>query len=74
MCSRPPDTGEFASWPALLAQARTEYASKPQDAAQFAYADPRNRPPAPAPTTADLAAWSAVTRAILNLDETITKE
>ncbi|MBL9172326.1 MAG: PSD1 domain-containing protein [Verrucomicrobiales bacterium] len=73
--SRPPDARESAVLARLLAQARTEYASKPQDAAQFAYADPKNPPPLPpGTTTADLAAWSAVTRAILNLDETITKE
>jgi hypothetical protein len=73
--SRPPNPREVAVLSRLLSEARTEYAAKPREAAQFAYADPKS--PAPLPpgaTTAELAAWSTVTRAILNLDETITKE
>ncbi|MBN8246127.1 MAG: PSD1 domain-containing protein [Verrucomicrobia bacterium] len=73
--ARPPSDRETAVLLALLSEARSEYASKPKEAGAFAHADPKN--PAPMPpgaTTADLAAWSAVTRAILNLDETITKE
>ena len=58
-----------------LADARREFGERPKDAPQFAFADPKNPPPLPAGATAtDVAAWSTVTRAILNLDETITKE
>ena len=73
--SRTPTTAETAVLLKLLASAREEFAAKPKDASQFAFADPKN--PAPLPPGAslgDLAAWSTVTRAILNLDETITKE
>ena len=73
--SRTPTAAEAAVLLKLLASAREEFAAKPKDASQFAYSDPKN--PAPLPPGAslgDLAAWSTVTRAILNLDETITKE
>lgn len=73
--SRPPSPEESAVLLKLLAQARDEYATKSKEAAQFAFADPKNPAPLPSGTgVADLAAWSTVTRAILNLDETITKE
>ena len=73
--SRSPEAGEMTVLRQLLSEARAEYALKPREAAQFAYADPRNPPPLPPDTTtAELAAWSTVTRALLNLDETITKE
>ena len=73
--SRPPTDRETTVLLGLLAQARAEYTSRPGDAGRFAFADPKS--PAPLPrgqTTTDLAAWSVVTRAMLNLDETITKE
>lgn len=73
--SRAPNANETAVLLKLLASAREEFISKPRDATQFAFADPKN--PAPLPpdaSVADLAAWSTVARAILNLDETITKE
>jgi asparagine synthetase B (glutamine-hydrolysing) len=73
--SRAPSPQETAVLLKLLTTAREEYAAKPKDAAQFAFADPKNPAPLPPNTSvADLAAWSTVTRAILNLDETITKE
>jgi hypothetical protein len=73
--SRRPSSQEAAVLLKLLADARKEFAERPKDAPQFAFADPKNPPPLPAGATAtDVAAWSAVTRAILNLDETITKE
>jgi mono/diheme cytochrome c family protein len=73
--SRKPSAQETAVLLKLLEDARKEFAERPKDAPQFAFADPRNPPPLPAGATAtDVAAWSTVTRAILNLDETITKE
>jgi hypothetical protein len=73
--SRKPSAQETAVLLKLLEAARKEFADRPKDAPQFAFADPRNPPPLPAGATAtDVAAWSTVTRAILNLDETITKE
>jgi len=73
--ARVPSDRETTVLLALLSDARSEYAAKPKEAGQFAYADPKSPPPLPpGVTTADLAAWSTVTRAILNLDETITKE
>ena len=73
--SRRPEPGEIATLVGLLGSARSEFTARPKDAAQFAFADPKN--PAPLPTgmtIPDLAAWSTVARAVLNLDETITKE
>jgi hypothetical protein len=73
--SRQPSSQETDVLLKLLADARKEFAERPKDAPQFAFADPKNPPPLPAGATAtDVAAWSTVTRAILNLDETITKE
>jgi hypothetical protein len=73
--SRAPSANETAVLMKLLASARDEFAAKPKDATQFAFADPKNPAPLPPDTSvADLAAWSTVARAILNLDETITKE
>lgn len=73
--SRAPSANEAAVLMKLLASAREEFAAKPKDATQFAFADPKNPAPLPPDTSvADLAAWSTVARAILNLDETITKE
>jgi len=72
---RPPETQETAVLVKLLSEARAEFATKPKEAAQFALSDPKSPPPLPAGTTvSDLAAWTTVTRAILNLDETVTKE
>lgn len=73
--SRKPSAQETAVLLKLLAAARKEFGERPKDAPQFAFADPKNPPPLPPGATAgDVAAWSTVTRAILNLDETITKE
>ncbi len=73
--SRKPSSQESTVLLKLLADARKEFGERPKDAPQFAFADPKNPPPLPAGATAtDVAAWSTVTRAILNLDETITKE
>ncbi len=73
--ARLPDAKELKSLRGLLADARSEFAASAKDAATVAFADPKNPVPLPAgANTADLAAWSAVSRALLNLDETITKE
>ena len=45
------------------------------DAAAFALSDPKSPPPLPPGTSVvDLAVWTIVIRALLNLDETVTKE
>ncbi len=73
--SRKPNATESAVLLKLLASARSEFTAKPKDATQFAFADPKNPAPLPDGTSiSDLAAWSTVARAVLNLDETITKE
>ncbi len=73
--ARRPDVTELKSLRRLLDDARKDFAASPKDAATVAFADPKNPVPMPpGATTVDLAAWSAVGRALLNLDETITKE
>ena len=73
--ARQPDAKELKALRSLLTDARAEFAASSKDAATVAYADPKNPVPLPAgANTVDLAAWSAVSRALLNLDETITKE
>jgi len=73
--SRLPTEREVAVLLKLLTDARAEFAARPKDAAQFAFSDPKSPPPLPpGTTTTELAAWSTVARAMLNLDETITKE
>lgn len=73
--SRSPEVRETNALMALLAAARSEFELRPKDASQFAYSDPKN--PAPLPpnaTTAQVAAWASVARAVYNLDESMTKE
>jgi mono/diheme cytochrome c family protein len=73
--SRRPTENETQLLLKLLSEARAEFGQNSRNAAQFAFADPKN--PAPLPpglSIADLAAWSTVSRAVLNLDETLTKE
>ena len=73
--ARKPADRETSSLMKLLESARTDFESRSKDAAQFAFVDPKNPPPLPpGVTVASLAAWSTVSRALLNLDETITKE
>lgn len=72
---RHPSSTEVHRLRNLWNDARAEYLSQPHAAADFAFADPKN--PAPIPygsTVADLAAWSVVSRAVLNLDEVMTRE
>lgn len=73
--ARQPDAKELKALRSLLSDARSEFTGSAKDAATVAFADPKNPVPLPAgANTADLAAWTAVSRALLNLDETITKE
>ena len=72
---RRPDKQETAALLRLLASAQAEYKDKSKEAATFAWTDPKNPAPLPEGTdTTTMAAWAAVSRAILNLDETVTKE
>jgi hypothetical protein len=73
--ARKPSPKEAAALMSLLDSARADFDSRPKDAALFAFADPKN--PAPLPDGVNvprLAAWTTVSRALLNLDETVTKE
>jgi hypothetical protein len=72
---RRPVPEETAALVGLLAKSRAEFAAKPKDAAAFGLVDPKNPPPLPpGATVADVASWTAVARAVLNLDEAVTKE
>jgi Protein of unknown function (DUF1549)/Protein of unknown function (DUF1553)/Planctomycete cytochrome C len=72
---RRPEPAESSALIRLLADAKGEFVSKPRDAGAFGLVDPKNPPPLPPGTTVtDVAAWTTVARAVLNLDEAITKE
>jgi hypothetical protein len=66
--SRKPSPEEARELLSLLEKEQTHFADGKHDPAQFAPAVPRGATPAQA------AAWTAVARVLLNLDETITKE
>ena len=73
--ARVPTREEQAELLALLAKQEQRFTGKDADAWKLATADPKNPPAIPAAATpAKLAAWTAVSRVLLNLDETITKE
>ncbi|MFZ9855549.1 MAG: PSD1 and planctomycete cytochrome C domain-containing protein [Limisphaerales bacterium] len=73
--SRRPTAEERAILMRLLSEARLEFAGRPGEAAAFALSDPKSPPPLPEGSgVGDLAAWTAVGRAVLNLDEVVTKE
>ena len=72
---RRPSASEIQRLQSLWQDARAEYQTQPHAAADFAFADPKNPPPLPGgATVTDLAAWSVVSRAVLNLDEVMTRE
>lgn len=72
--ARVPDAQETQSLMRLLQQAQAEFDRNPTQAAQAAFPDPKNPAPLPIGTTLpQLAAWSAVARTLLNLDETLTR-
>ncbi|MBI5802551.1 MAG: PSD1 domain-containing protein [Verrucomicrobia bacterium] len=73
--ARPPTRDEQKELLALLTKQEQRFTGKDADAWKLATADPKNPPALPASATpAKLAAWAAVSRVLLNLDETITKE
>jgi hypothetical protein len=73
--SRSPTDAEIATLTALYQKELKRFAGHEAAAAEFAAVDSKNSESMPGKATADqLAAWTAVSRVLLNLDETITKE
>jgi hypothetical protein len=73
--ARRPGVEESAALLALLAKQKQHFADPAAKPWELAAADPAKPPALPAGTTpADLAAWTVVSRVLLNLDETITRE
>jgi hypothetical protein len=73
--AREPDTQESSALLALLAKERERFAAPDAKPWDLAADDPANPPALPdGVSPADAAAWTAVSRVILNLDETITRE
>ena len=73
--ARVPTKDEQKELLSLLTKQEQRFTGRDADAWQLAAADPKNPPALPAAATpAKLAAWTAVSRVLLNLDETITKE
>jgi hypothetical protein len=73
--ARPPSAEELTTLKALLAKEEQHFSAagaKPWDLAAFNPASPPTLPAGATP--ASLAAWTIVSRVILNLDETITKD
>ncbi len=68
---RPPHPTELRRLLQFYDQARSEYASKPDQAKQMVSTD--MKPASNAESTTDLAAWTAVGNVLLNLDETLMK-
>lgn len=66
--ARPPDAAERERLLALLERARASFAARPADALRFA--GPHRPDDVPAP---EAAAWTALARAVQNLDESITR-
>ncbi len=73
--ARQPNEKESAALLSLLAKQTERFADGKHNPWELAAADPDHPPELPAGVTpAQLAAWTAVARVLLNLDETITKE
>jgi hypothetical protein len=73
--ARTPTDRESAVLLGLLEKQTERYAGGGADPWELAAADPKQPPDLPPGVTAPrLAAWTAVARVLLNLDETITKE
>ena len=73
--ARPPSANESAALLTLLSKQTQRFSDSKHNPWELAAADPEHPPELPAATTpAQLAAWTAVSRVLLNLDETITKE
>jgi hypothetical protein len=72
---RQPDRQESTTLLALLDQQRARHSGPGAKPWELAANDPAEPPPLPSGCSpADAAAWTAVSRVLLNLDETITKE
>lgn len=72
---RAPTDAEKSELLRLFESQRSRFAAGELDPWQLAAADPQNPPALPEGVApADLAAWTAVSRVLLNLDETVTKE
>ena len=73
--SRSPTDIERNAIVKLLNQQRTKFSAPDAKPWELAAADPTKPPALPSGTTApDLAAWTIVSRVLLNLDETLTRE
>jgi hypothetical protein len=73
--ARSPAEAELKELHQLLDKQRGRFAGDAAKAWQVVANDPKNPPALPtAATPADAAAWTVVSRVLLNLDETITKE
>jgi hypothetical protein len=73
--SRRPTAAECNALLALYDKEKKHFGSDHPSALAFAVNDVKHTPALPAGTTVDdLAGWTAVSRVLLNLDETITKE
>ncbi|HET6325906.1 MAG TPA: PSD1 and planctomycete cytochrome C domain-containing protein [Planctomycetaceae bacterium] len=73
--SRSPTDAEIATLTSLYQKELKRFAGHKTEATEFAALDPKKAASVAAGTTAEqLAAWTAVSRVLLNLDETITKE
>jgi len=73
--ARPPTAPESAALVTLLTKQTQHFADGKHNPWELAASDPEHAPELPPATTpAQLAAWTAVARVLLNLDETITKE
>jgi hypothetical protein len=73
--ARLPSATESATLLTLLAKEVERFSDDKHNPWELAAADPEHPPELPVGTTpAQLAAWTAVSRVLLNLDETITKE
>jgi hypothetical protein len=72
--ARLPDSREVATLQTILAKQLVHFSAEDAKPWELAAADPANPPPLPeGVTAAKLAAWTALSRVLLNLDETITK-
>jgi hypothetical protein len=73
--ARAPSADEITTLEALLAKEQQRFAAPGAKPWDLAAVDPAHPPTLPAGATpASLAAWTVVSRVILNLDETITKD
>ncbi|GAC1475002.1 MAG: PSD1 and planctomycete cytochrome C domain-containing protein [Isosphaeraceae bacterium] len=73
--SRPPTAAESSTLLALFQKEAKRFADGPSNPWELASASSSERPTLPeGATPAQLAAWTVVTRVLLNLDETITRE